>query len=132
MQPKIILADEITGNLDRQAGWRVFELLQKVASDHETSILFVTHDLDLAKEFPRQLSLVDGVLSSWTEPTSFDKVYVFVMRALTAGFTSLILFAVLLGISTEVFAASPVISKIKIEGNRRIESAAIKKKLVAA
>ena len=63
MKPKLLLCDEITGNLDQETGWKVFELLQKIATEHVTSILFVTHDHELAKEFPRRFNLIDGVLS---------------------------------------------------------------------
>ncbi|HLB59857.1 MAG TPA: ABC transporter ATP-binding protein, partial [Bdellovibrionota bacterium] len=64
MNPKLLLADEITGNLDQQTGWKIFELLQKVAAQHGTTMVFVTHDLELAKNLPRQLHLIDGVIPS--------------------------------------------------------------------
>jgi lipoprotein-releasing system ATP-binding protein len=62
MKPKILLCDEITGNLDHNTGRKVFELLKKIAIEHSTSMLFVTHDAELAGELPRKYLLAEGVL----------------------------------------------------------------------
>lgn len=62
MNPKLILCDEITGNLDQETGWKVFELLQKIATERKASIVFVTHDSELAGEFSRKYQLNEGVL----------------------------------------------------------------------
>ena len=64
MNPKLLLCDEITGNLDQETGWNVFELLQKIATEHGTSIIFVTHDSELAGRFPRKYQLNEGVLGA--------------------------------------------------------------------
>lgn len=64
MNPKLLLCDEITGNLDQETGWSVFELLQKIATEHGTSIIFVTHDSELAEKFSRKYQLNEGVLSA--------------------------------------------------------------------
>ncbi|WP_462346973.1 cell division ATP-binding protein FtsE [Alloprevotella tannerae] len=49
--PKIILADEPTGNLDRQAGDRIIELLRSV-SDQGTAVIMVTHNLTALQRYP--------------------------------------------------------------------------------
>ncbi|MBF0952612.1 MAG: ATP-binding cassette domain-containing protein [Alloprevotella tannerae] len=49
--PKIILADEPTGNLDRQAGDRIIELLRSV-SDQGTAVIMVTHNLSALQSYP--------------------------------------------------------------------------------
>lgn len=64
MKPKLLLCDEITGNLDQETGWKMFELLQKIASENKTSILFVTHDSELAGEFEKRFNLIGGVLAN--------------------------------------------------------------------
>ncbi len=43
-EPKLILADEPTGNLDEQTGEHIIELLSSLSRDHNTTILVVTHD----------------------------------------------------------------------------------------
>ena len=49
--PKIILADEPTGNLDRQAGDHIIELLRSV-SDQGTAVIMVTHNLTALQRYP--------------------------------------------------------------------------------
>jgi putative ABC transport system ATP-binding protein len=58
-EPKIILADEPTGNLDRTNGKRIMEILKKLHSKGQT-IVFVTHDPDLASWGDRIINLCDG------------------------------------------------------------------------
>jgi len=58
-QPKIIFADEPTGNLDTQSGKEVFAILKKLHLEGKTVIL-VTHDPDLARQTNRQIHLQDG------------------------------------------------------------------------
>lgn len=61
-KPSLILADEPTGNLDTQTGQMVFDLLKELAHSEHTTILIVTHDLDLAKRTDAVFQLVDGTL----------------------------------------------------------------------
>lgn len=57
--PKIIYADEPTGNLDSKSGSEVFKILCDLNKEGKT-IVIVTHDLDLAKKARKRLYLLDG------------------------------------------------------------------------
>ena len=61
-EPACVLADEPTGNLDRGSAQALFELMQQLNEEFNTSFIVVTHDLELAGRMQRQLHLVDGVL----------------------------------------------------------------------
>ncbi|MCV0424938.1 MAG: ABC transporter ATP-binding protein [Roseibium sp.] len=58
--PDLILADEPTGSLDSKATEQVFESLQKIVETQKTTIVAVTHDMDLAARMERRIHLVDG------------------------------------------------------------------------
>ncbi len=60
--PKCILADEPTGNLDRHTAHAVFDLLLEMNQSQQLSLIVVTHDLELARKMQRQYTLVDGQL----------------------------------------------------------------------
>jgi putative ABC transport system ATP-binding protein len=60
--PKILFADEPTGNLDHATGRRIFELLQSLNSDGGSTIVLVTHDSSLASQASRIIRLLDGVV----------------------------------------------------------------------
>lgn len=61
-QPKLILADEPTGNLDSENGQAVFDLLHNLAKTEKTTIVVVTHDLDIAGKTDETFRLQDGKL----------------------------------------------------------------------
>jgi putative ABC transport system ATP-binding protein len=62
-RPAVILADEPTGNLDSETGKKIFELLHGLSRQENTTILAVTHDLDIAGKTDRTFTLKDGKLS---------------------------------------------------------------------
>ncbi len=67
-QPKLVLADEPTGNLDRRNAQLVGELLLELHREQRTILVVVTHSLDLAKLFPRRLDMDDGKLDAAPAP----------------------------------------------------------------
>lgn len=62
MGPKLLLADEPTGNLDEATGENIFELFSELSADIGTSVVVVTHNRALASRMPTRLNMVAGVL----------------------------------------------------------------------
>src|SRR5207245_6448468 len=60
--PRLLLADEATGALDRETGERILQLLHAVRERRGTTILLVTNDDDVAARADRTLRLRDGVI----------------------------------------------------------------------
>jgi len=60
--PRAVLADEPTGNLDRNTAESIFALMQELNEASGTSLIVVTHDLELAKRMDAIYQLTDGVL----------------------------------------------------------------------
>ncbi|MNN95219.1 Lipoprotein-releasing system ATP-binding protein LolD [compost metagenome] len=64
-RPAVLFADEPTGNLDRQTGDRIADLLFSLNRDFATTLILVTHDEQLAARCDRRLRLREGKL--WEE-----------------------------------------------------------------
>ena len=62
MKPLLLLADEPTGNLDTKTGYKVFQLIQEMSAEYSLSAVMVTHNLELANEMNRCLTLAEGKL----------------------------------------------------------------------
>jgi lipoprotein-releasing system ATP-binding protein len=62
LRPVLLLADEPTGNLDRGTAKAVGELMLELHRQERTVLVVVTHSLELAKLFPRQMEMGDGTL----------------------------------------------------------------------
>jgi putative ABC transport system ATP-binding protein len=61
-QPKLLLADEPTGNLDQDTGREIVDLLFRLQKEREMTLLLITHEPDLAARCGRQLRMADGRL----------------------------------------------------------------------
>jgi lipoprotein-releasing system ATP-binding protein len=61
-RPKMLLADEPTGNLDGRTGDRVLSLMLELNEEMATSLIVVTHDLNIARRMSRIMTLKDGKL----------------------------------------------------------------------
>jgi lipoprotein-releasing system ATP-binding protein len=59
-RPELVLADEPTGNLDRESAGRVMELLKEINKEERTTFLISTHDEKIAAACRRQVRVVDG------------------------------------------------------------------------
>ena len=62
-QPKLLLADEPTGNLDSKTGNEVLNLLCEIQAEAELTMIIATHDDNVAKRARRTVRLVDGLIS---------------------------------------------------------------------
>lgn len=60
--PSILLADEPTGNLDSQNSKEIIELLKKSNKEDKQTIILVTHDIEIAKEADRVITIKDGMI----------------------------------------------------------------------
>ncbi len=60
MGPKLLLADEPTGNLDKVTGDEITELLLSLNKSQDLALVIATHNLELAHKMSKQLQLVDG------------------------------------------------------------------------
>ena len=61
-RPKLLLADEPTGNLDGTTGKQVMDLLFELARADATTLILITHDLALAERCDRILRIADGIV----------------------------------------------------------------------
>ncbi|WP_280954936.1 ABC transporter ATP-binding protein [Paludibacterium denitrificans] len=70
-RPRLVLADEPTGNLDTQTAAEAFALMRDINREDGVTFLIVTHDPRLAETCDRQVRLVDGQLVSEGAPAPF-------------------------------------------------------------
>ena len=68
LSPKMLLADEPTGNLDRATANTVAEMLLDMHRRERTILIVVTHSVDLARRLPQQREMLDGRLAIWDVP----------------------------------------------------------------
>lgn len=59
-RPKILLADEPTGNLDSKNGGHIFDLMTQLHAENNVTLVLVTHDAALAEQAQRRIVLADG------------------------------------------------------------------------
>lgn len=62
--PKLLLADELTGELDTETSLEIFELLQQLSHEAGLSVLVVTHDLAIAQRTDRVVRIADGRIAT--------------------------------------------------------------------
>jgi putative ABC transport system ATP-binding protein len=63
-RPRILFADEPTGNLDRETGASIVAMMEELNREARTTLVLVTHDLELAERAHRIISLADGRIGS--------------------------------------------------------------------
>jgi ABC-type lipoprotein export system ATPase subunit len=63
-EPRIIIADEPTGNLDSHTGQEILGLLQEIRAESNTTLLIATHDAQVADSAPRVIRLIDGLIEA--------------------------------------------------------------------
>ena len=62
IRPRILFADEPTGNLDAATGARVISIMTELNEESGTTMVLVTHDADLAAKAHRVIRLADGAV----------------------------------------------------------------------
>ena len=69
MRPKLLLADEPTGNLDTKTSQEVHDLLFRLNEEHDLTMLVATHNMELAEQMPRRVRMADGrILEDGEQP----------------------------------------------------------------
>jgi putative ABC transport system ATP-binding protein len=72
MEPKLLLADEPTGNLDSETGQHIIDLLFDLADRRAATLMLITHDSALAARCDRSIRLVDGRIQEAPRTTSLS------------------------------------------------------------
>lgn len=73
VSPKIIFADEPTGNLDSKTTMEVLKLMRKIVREQNQTLVMVTHDSHLAGYADRQFHIVDGKIEKIEERRHEDE-----------------------------------------------------------
>jgi putative ABC transport system ATP-binding protein len=63
VEPRVVLADEPTGNLDTTTGGEIIELLANLGIEHGSTVIVATHDVTLSARAPRRIAMRDGTLA---------------------------------------------------------------------
>jgi lipoprotein-releasing system ATP-binding protein len=63
LKPKVLFADEPTGNLDTKTSKNIHQLLLRLNREQKVSLIVVTHNMELAGMMQRQLQMKDGLLN---------------------------------------------------------------------
>lgn len=67
-RPRVLFADEPTGNLDQRTGHHICDLLFALNRDHQTTLVLVTHDATLAARCDRRIELEEGIILAAPTP----------------------------------------------------------------
>src|SRR5436190_14010236 len=70
MNPRVLLADEPTGNLDAQSGGEIVRTLRDINREEGVTIVMVTHNLDIVSSTDRVVRMVNGVVTEDTPGTA--------------------------------------------------------------
>ncbi len=70
VEPRVVLADEPTGNLDTATGGEIIDLLAGLAAEHGSTVIVATHDAGLAARAPRRLAMRDGRFAGYPSPVA--------------------------------------------------------------
>ena len=62
MKPKLILADEPTGNVDTKTGIEIMKILKELNIKEKITIVLVTHEKDIASQSKRIINIKDGII----------------------------------------------------------------------
>ncbi|MBI3019450.1 MAG: hypothetical protein HYY61_06130, partial [Deltaproteobacteria bacterium] len=62
LNPTLLLADELTGNLDAKTGDQIQELLIELNQRYHMTLIIVTHNKALAEKMPKRFQMVDGLI----------------------------------------------------------------------